>query len=212
LCPDYLWFQLWILSRINSVTLHGNTAGYVDESGTAATPHWDADVTEIGVRDQSDTAGHGTSITGGGPHAWDIPISDFNGNRWEFTDGLRLYNGEIYTCDTKANPTPPSSYTVPTLNDYVDAGLTVGSLTSGYSIIQYRTDAGLKLHGFPQVVQSAASGPMQGQGFWFSASGEVIAFRGGTSNVGARCPGALCVYAAPGAAGWYFGARAALIP
>jgi hypothetical protein len=94
----------------------------------------------------------------------------------------------------------------------VDAGLTVGSLTSGYSIIQYRTDAGLKLHGFPQVVQSAASGPMQGQGFWFSASGEVVALRGGTSDDGARSPGALYVGSAPGSAYWYIGARAALIP
>jgi len=187
--------------------LRGNTNGYAGESGTPSTPKYHGDANEIGIRDASDTAGHGSSITGGGPGSWDIPVSDFCGNRWEFTDGLRLFNGGIYTAGKTINP--PGAYNDPA---YTNTGLSISGISSGQSVASYRTEAALKLHGIPASGTTPGTGPMDGQGFWVTATGEIVALRGGTCSYGALCPGALFVSLAPSIASWNIGARAVLVP
>lgn len=207
LITDQHWFELWIWTRINRWFLHGNTSGYANETTTPSTPTYFADMNEIGVIDGSDVPGHGSSITGGGPPSWDIPVSDFCGNRWEFTDGLRLYNNEIYSAGKTINP--PAIYSDPS---YTATGLTVGMASNGSSVSSYRTEAALALNGIPATVTTPGAGGFDGQGFWVTATGEMIAVRGGGCYVGAVCPGALALGNGPSYASWFVGARAVLVP
>lgn len=204
LITDAHWHELWIWTRINRWLLRGNTYGY-----TAANhiPQWHSNVNDIGILDGAQSAAYGVSITGGGGVDWEVPVSDFCGNRWEFTDGLRLYDNAIYTAGKAINP--PGAY-----NDaaYTATGLSVSGITSGQSVASYRTEAALKLHGIPASGTTAGTGPMDGQGFWFTATTERIALRGGNCSYGARCPGALYLSAAPSSANWDVGARAVLVP
>ena len=211
LLTDAHWFELWIWTRINRWLLRGNTSGYVDESATPATPKWHLNVNDIGIRDQSDTAGHGSSVTGGGGKFWEIPLSDFCGNRWEFVDGLRLYLGNIYTAGKIVNPftSPSDGYGHA---NFIATGLAISGCVSGQSVASYRAEAALKLHGIPASTVTAGTGGFDGQGFWYDATLERIVLRGGNCNYGAQSPGALYLINAPSSIHWGFGARAVLVP
>ncbi len=202
LMTDAHWFELWVWTRIHRHFLHGNTNGYNNSQ-----PRWDGDITEIGILDKAQTTLFGANITGGGPKSWDIPISDFSGNRWEFCDGLRLFNGAIYTSGKTINP--PASYADVA---YTATGLIIGISSTGGSVSSYRTEAAIAPHGIPKTTTVAGAGPMDGQGFWFNSVGERISRRGGGCTDGAQCPGALHLNNAPAVAGWYVGARAVLVP
>lgn len=211
LMTDAHWFELWIWTRINRWFLRGNTNGYVDESGTPATPKWHLDANDIGMRDQSETAGRGASLTGAGSKLWDVPISDFCGNRWEFTDGLRLYLGAIYTAGKTVNPWTEASDGYGHAS-FTNTGLSVSGCTTGRSAASYRAEAALKLHGIPASTTTAGAGGFDGQGFWFDLTSERIAFRGGNCDSGAQAPGALALVNAPSSVYWSSGARAVLVP
>jgi hypothetical protein len=187
LITDQHWFELWIWTRINRWLLRGNTNGY-----TNGIPRYHGNVHEIGVLDTTQTASYGASITGGGPASWEVPVSDFCGNRWEFTDGLRTYgNGTVATIYTAGKTiNPPASYANAA---YTNTGLTITGVTSGQSVSSYRTEAVLAMHGIAASTTTAGTGPFDGAGFWFAAANatEYIALRGGDCDVGARCPGAL---------------------
>jgi hypothetical protein len=208
LITDAHWFELWVWSRINRWLLRGNTNG-----GTAANhiPQWHLDPNDIGILDAYQSASYGASVTGGGGKFWDIPISDFCGNRWEFTDGLRLYLGKIYTAGKTLNPftNPADGYDHAS---FIDTGLSISDCTSSQSVASYRAEAALKLHGIPASTVTAGMGGFDGQGFWYDATLERIAVRGGFCGSGARCPGALSLYIVPSDSYYYFGARAVLVP
>lgn len=203
LITDQHWFELWIWTRICRWLLRGNTNGY---NVTPKVPQWHGDANEVGIVDGSQSA-NGASITGGGPAAWDVPVSDFCGNRWEFTDGLRLYNAQVYSAGKTINP--PASYADAV---YAATGLTITGVSSGQSIASYRTEAALALHGIPASTVGSGGGGFDGQGFWITTTGEIIARRGGSCDAGALCPGSLRVFTVPGDAGWYIGGRAVLVP
>lgn len=201
------WQEIMIWTRINRLFLRGNTSGYTGESGTPSTPKYFQDANEIGIRDTSDTAGHGSSITGGGPESWQIPLDDFCGNRWEFVDGVRLFNNAVYSAGKTVNP--PGNYADAA---YTATGLSVTGVTSGQSIASMRTEAALRLHGIPASTTTAGAGGFDGAGVWLTTSGEIIALRGGGCSSGAQCPGALHLDNAPSIAFWSIGARAVLVP
>jgi len=208
LMTDAHWFELWIWTRINRWLLRGNTNGY---NASNHIPQWHLDPNDIGILDTSQNASYGTSVTGGGGKFWDIPISDFCGNRWEFTDGLRLKDNAIYTAGKTVNP-----FTDPT-NGYDHAsftatGLSLTGCTSTQSVASYRPEAALKLHGIPAGTVTAGTGGFDGQGLWVTTTDERIACRGGACNHGALCPGALSLSYAPSAFSWAPGARAVLVP
>jgi len=208
LMTDAHWFELWIWTRINRWLLRGNTYGY---SASNHIPQWHLDANDIGILDGSQSASYGTSITGGGGKFWDIPISDFCGNRLEFTEGLRLYNQAIYTAGKTVNPF--TNYT----DGYGHArftatGLSLTGCTSGQSVASYPAEAALKLHGIPASSVTAGQGGFDGQGIWVTTTGEIIALRGGSCRDGARCPGALDLDNAPSGDHWYLAARAVLVP
>ena len=205
LITDQHWFELWVLTRIHRILLRGNTAGY--DGTNPSIPVYHGDLSEIGVLDGSQPASYGASITGGGPKSWEVPVSDFCGNRWEFTDGLRWFDGGIYTAGKTINP--PSSYADPA---YTSTGLTITGVTSGQSIDSYRTEAALRPHGIPATTVTAGTGRMDGQGISFSAVGERVARRGGDPLAGPTAPGAMDFSVAPDGLGWYIGARAVLVP
>lgn len=211
LITDAHWFELWVWTRINRWLVRGNTNGYNNHPSDL--PQWHDDANEIGILDGAQSAIYGASVTGGGPESWNVPVSDFCGNRWEFTDGLRLYDGEIYTAGKTINPDAP---TFPdTYTGYTKTNLTAAAtgVTSGQSISKYREEAAIALHGFPETTTTAGTGPMDGQGFWYEdASAEHIAMRGGSSRDGAQAPGALGIDMAPSIALWLFGGRAVLVP
>ncbi len=208
LMTDARWFELWIWTRINRWLLRGNTYG---NSASNHIPQWHLDANDIGILDGSQPASYGASITGGGGRFWDIPISDFCGNRAEFTDGLRLYGNAIYSAGKTVNPftAPSDGYGH---GAFTATGLSLTGFTSGQSVASYRTEAALKLHGIPASGTTAGQGGFDGQGAWVTASGEIIAFRGGNCINGAQCPGALYVCYAPAAADWNISARAVLVP
>lgn len=206
LITDQHWFELWIWTRINRWLLHGNTNGC---NVGDHIPVYHGDASEIGVLDGAQTSTNGASITGGGPKSWEVPVSDFCGNRWEFTDGLRLYNGVVFSAGKKINPGTPYSHA-----DYASTGYTISGITSGQSVASYYagSTANVILHGIPASGTTAGAGPFDGQGFWVTASGEIVAVRGGYSDYGAQCPGALYVSFDPSYACWAVGARAVLVP
>ena len=126
----------------------------------------------------------------------------------DFTDGLRLYNGAIYTAGKTVNPwtTPSDGRGHAT---FTATGLSISGCTSGGSVASYRTEAALKLHGIPA---STGGGGIDGQGFWYNSTDECIALRGGTCDTGARAPGALYLHLTSSSSGWNIGARAVLVP
>lgn len=202
LITDQHWFELWIWTRINRWLLRGNTAGYNN-----SLPQWDKDANEIGRLDTAQGPTYGGGITGGGPKFWEVPISDFSGNRWEFTDGLRLFDGGIYSAGKKVNPGTPYTHV-----DYTNTGLSISAVTSGQSILSYRSEAALKLHGIPSSTITAGQDGFDGGGLWYTAAGEMIALRGGSCGTGVQAPGALNMSNSPSSASWVIGARAVLVP
>jgi len=208
LMTDAHWFELFIWTRINRWLLRGNTNGY---NAPDHIPQWHLDANDIGILDPVLSASYGTSLTGGGSPLWEIPISDFCGNRWEFTDGLRLYNGGIYTAGKTVNPftSPSDGYGHASFSN---TSLSISGVTSGQSIASYRTEAALKRHGIAASTTTAGQGGFDGQGWWHDASGERIATRGGYCHNGAQCPGASRLSYAPSDYNWNIGARAVLVP
>jgi len=209
LMTDAHWFELWVWTRINRWLLRGNTNGY---NASNHVPQWHLDPNDIGILDASQSAAYGTSITGGGGKFWDIPISDFCGNRWEFTDGLRLNEGVIYTAGKTVNPfTDPSDGYGHAA--FAATGLAItGALSSGNSVAAYRIEAAIKGHGIALATTTAGQGGFDGQGFWFDLTGERISLRGGSCDNGARCPGALHLTYGPANTIWAIAARAVLVP
>ena len=203
LMTDQHWFEIWIWTRINRWFLRGNTNGYYAADHI---PVYHADPGEIGVVDGSQLSAYGASVTGGGPLSWDIPISDFCGNRWEFVDGLRLYNGIIYTAGKSINP--PGSYSDPA---YTNTGLTI-AVAPGNSVDSYRTENALALHGIAASITTAGTGQFDGAGTWHTQTDERVAIRGGASDYGAQCPGAFNMGHIFSDLRWYIGARAVLDP
>ncbi len=208
LMTDAHWFELFLWTRINRWLLRGNTNGY---DASDHIPQWHLDANDIGIIDATLSLAYGTSLTGGGGKFWDIPVSDFCGNRWEFTDGLRLYDGGIYTSYKTINPFDAYSDGYDDAR-FVNTGLSISGVTSGQSISSYRTEAALKRHGIAASTTTAGQGGFDGQGWWHHASEERIALRGGSCNNGARCPGALYLNTAPSSCGWNIVARAVLVP
>jgi hypothetical protein len=205
LCTDAHWFEVYVWTRINRILLRGNTAGY--DGVNPKTPQYHGDTSERGQQDTAQALAYGVNVTGGGPPSWDVPISDFCGNRWDFTDGLRLFDNTIYSAGKMIDPTPPYSDV-----DYTNTGLTIAGPTSGQSIATLRTEAAICIHGIPATTTTAGDGPFDGAGFWWAASGERVAVRGGHCSGGARSPGALDLRNGSADAHWVIGARAVLIP
>jgi hypothetical protein len=208
LMTDAHWFDLWIWTRINRWLLRGNTYGY---SASNHIPQWHLNANDIGILDTAQSASYGASITGGGGKFWDIPISDFCGNRWEFTDGLRLNVGAIYTAGKTVNPftDPSDGYGHAS---FTNTGLSVSGCTSGQSVASYRAEAALKMHGIAASTVTAGTGGFDGQYFGFDMTLERIALRGGHCGSGVRCPGALGIADTPSLNSWFVGARAVLVP
>lgn len=207
LATNQHWQEIFVWTRINRLFLRGNTSGYANETGTPSTPSYFQDVNEIGIRDASDVAGHGSSITGGGPASWEVPLSDFCGNRLEFVDGLRLFNNVIYSAGKTINP--PANYADAA---YTNTTLSVTGVTSGQSMASMRTESAIRIHGIPASSTTAGAGGFDGGGVWLTTTGEIIALRGGGCYDGALCPGALTLSVAPAHAAWGIGARAVLVP
>jgi len=198
------WEELRIWAEINDWTLRGNTNGY-NAQGRIPSSHLDPN--ETGVIDESFSENYGYSITGGGPRSWDIPVGDFCGNRWEFTDGLRLKDGVIHSSGKTINPWTKADDGYQH-KAFKNTGLKLTGVESGQSIASYRTEDSINLHGIP--ASSVEAG--EGGGIWYWKSGETIALRGGSSYYGPRCPGALYVGDDP----WLYiddvSARAVLVP
>jgi hypothetical protein len=200
------WEELRIWASINGWELRGNTNGY-HAPGKVPSSHKDPN--ETGTRDESFAENFGYSITGGGPRSWDIPLGDLCGNRWELCDGLRLKDGVVYSAGKTVNPwTDPKDGC--DHKAFVNTGLSIDGVESGQNVTSYRTEDSIMFQGIP--ASSVAAGSGDGAGFWYWKNGETIALRGGSSNNGARCPGALLINIDP----WYYNdgvaARAVLVP
>jgi hypothetical protein len=209
LITDQHWFELWIWSRINGWQLHGNTNGYRAQGNV---PSWHKDPNETGILDESLPALIGASVTGGGPRSWDIPVGDFCGNRWEFTEGLRLKDSVIYSSGKIINPWTNADDGCKH-KAFANTGLSLAGVESGESIASYRSEDGIKLHGVPASSVETGGGGFDGGGIWFWKQGETMSLRGGGILNGARCPGALSLHNYfPFYNLWVVAARAVLVP
>jgi len=208
LITDQHWFELWIWTRINGWQLHGNTNGYNAEGHI---PSWHKDANETGILDESWPANWGLSVTGSGPRLWDIPVGDFCGNRWEFTEGLRLKDGVIHSAGKTINPWTKADDGYEH-KAFENVGLSLTGVESGQSIASYRTEDSIKFHGIPASSIEAGKGGFDGGGIWYWKGGETIALRGGSHYYGPRCPGALSMNTVAWYASFDVAARAVLVP
>ncbi len=208
LITDHHWFEIWIWTRINGWQLHGNTNGY---NAPGKIPSWHKDEKETGIIDESFSENYGFSITGGGPRSWDVPIGDFCGNRWEFTEGLRLNDGVIYSAGKTINPWTKSEDGYKH-KAFANTKLSLTGVESGQSIASYRTEDAIKLHGIPASSVKVGDGGFDGGGIWVWPHGETIALRGGSCYSGARSAGALSLYDSPWIYNIDVSARAVLVP
>ncbi len=208
LITDQHWFELWIWTRINGWQLHGNTNG---SNAPGKIPSWHKDEKETGIIDESFSENYGFSITGGGPRSWDVPVGDFCGNRWEFTEGLRLNDGVIYSSGKTINPWNKSEDGYKH-KAFTNTGLSLTGVESGQSIASYRKEDSIKLHGIPASSVKAGDGGFDGGGIWVWPHGETIALRGGSDLNGARSAGALRLGSNPWGCFSDVSARAVLVP
>lgn len=129
LLPDAYWNQIWIYARLSGCTFHGNT-----DCG-----RYHGQPEETGARDL--TTAHGT-LTGAGPASWQEPLSDFTGNRAEFTDGLRLFDGMVYSAGLAIDP-PADVFAAP----YKSTGVRIEGVEPYHSVIEYRSEESVRFHG-----------------------------------------------------------------
>jgi len=194
LLPDAYWNQIWIYARLAGIAFHGNT----DNGRCFLAPD------ETGEADP--TTPHGT-LTGAGPATWQEPLSDFTGNRAEFTDGLRLVDGIIYSSGYAIDP-PNSAFEAP----YRSTGLRIGGVTPYHSIASYRAEPALRPHGIGATSTTAGEGGMSGQGMFHTDEGERIADRGSGWTLREIAPGKLSLGKAPDGFGDRVGGRAIWVP
>jgi hypothetical protein len=194
LLPDAYWNQIWIYARIARTAFHGNS----DNGRCFLAPE------ETGQRDP--TTEYGT-LTGAGPATWQEPLSDFTGNRAEFTDGLRLVDGIIYSAGYAIDP-PNSAFLAP----YQSTGLKIGGVTPYESIASYRAETALRVHGIGATSCAAGTGGMSGQGMFHTDEGERIADRGSGWTLREIAPGKLSLGKAPNGFGDRVGGRAIWVP
>lgn len=194
LLPDAYWNQIWIYARLKGCTFHGNT-----DSGVCFLA---AD--ETGERDPTTPRG---TLTGAGPASWQEPLSDFTGNRAEFTDGLRLVDGIVYSAGYAVDP-PASALQRP----YRSTGLAIGGVVPYQSIATYRTEPALRLHGIGASSCPAGTGGMSGQGMFHTDTGERIADRGSGWTLREIAPGKLSLGKEPNGFGDRVGGRAIWVP
>lgn len=222
LITDQHWVELWVWTRINRWLLHGNDYGNSEVAAYA--PSWyKGNIThassysywasEYGITDlvQYGLGNKGFSVTGACIETWNLPVNDFLGNRWEFTEGLRLSGNVIYTAGKTINP-----YTGTTYNEsctaggspFVNTSLTVSGITAGqYLTNSYRTEKELSRYCFPGSTTTSNSLFDDGLFDWTN-TGEQVARRGGDATSGGTGCGALKLNTLSSWTGYYVGARA----
>lgn len=194
LLPDAYWNQIWLYARLNGIGFHGNT----DNGRCFLAPD------ETGEPDP--TTAYGT-LTGSGPASWQEPLSDFTGNRAEFTDGLRLVDGVVYSAAYALDP--PASAMLP---PYRSTGLRISGVTPYYSVASYRVEAALRPHGIGATGCPAGAGGMAGQGLFHTDEGERIADRGSGWTLREIAPGKLSLGKDQNGFGDRVGGRAIWVP
>jgi hypothetical protein len=194
LLPDAYWNQIWIHARLSGIPFHGNT----DSGRCFLAPD------ETGARDCTTPFG---TLTGAGPATWQQPLSDFTGNRAEFTDGLRLLDGEIHSAGLAIDP-PNDARVAP----YLNTGLRIGGVEPYKSVASYRVEPALRCHGIGASDCLAGTGGMSGQGFFHTDEGERVADRGSGWTLREIAPGKLSLGKLPDGFGDRVGARAIWVP
>jgi hypothetical protein len=194
LLPDVYWNQIWIYARLSGCAFHGNT-----DSGVCFLAR-----DETGQPDPTTPPG---TLTGSGPATWDEPLSDFTGNRAEFTDGLRLVDGVIYSSGRAIDP-PLCAKSYP----YTCTGLVIGGVAPYASVAAYRTEPELREHGIGVRGCPGGKGGMSGQGLFYTLEGERIADRGSGWTLREIAPGKLSLGKTPIGFGDRVGGRAIWVP
>jgi hypothetical protein len=194
LLPDAYWNQIWVYARLSGCLFHGNT----DNGRCFLAPE------ETGEPDLTTPVG---TLTGAGPASWQEPLSDFTGNRAEFTDGLRLVDGIVYTSGLAIDP-PADVHA----REYLCTGLNIEGVRPYHSVASYRVEPSLRAHGIGDRDCPAGEGGMRGQGLFYTLEGERIADRGSGWTLREIAPGKLSLGKGPEGFGDRVGGRAIWVP
>ena len=174
--PEWTAVAQW--ARENITLPRGNN-NYLED---ADEPHESAVPVQTGI--VKGTSGIARSYTGSGPDAWNHDhgphgIADLNGNVWEWVDGLKIVAGVAKIMPDKDGADPGNDFGTAE-GSWIDTAVNITTgHTSANKILTLKTGDNWTGLAIPVTSDGTGSAIYGYDGFWFTATDERMAVRGG---------------------------------